>query len=78
MIAGSDLRPVDSILLEVYPSICKIIYLNQKATGFLIQLYKGDKPLFVLKTNEHIITEDMIAKKAQIEVYYYNEKKRPK
>lgn len=78
IIAGSKIHPINSILFEVCPSICKMVYLNEKGTGFLIQLYKGDKPLFALMTNEHIITEDMIAKNAQIEVYYYNEKKRAK
>ena len=70
--------PIDSYLYDVCPSICKIIYHNKVGTGFFIKLYKNDKPLFSLMTNEYIITKNMIEKKEEIEVYYDNQKKRIK
>ena len=72
-IDDSSIHKINSILYKVCPSICKIIFLNKVGTGFFIKLYKGNKPLFLLMTNEHIITKDMIAKKEEIEVYYNNQ-----
>ena len=77
-IDGSNIHQVDSFLYEVCPSICKIIFLNKRGTGFFIKLYKDNKPLFLLMTNEHIIKKEMIEKKEEIEVYYNNQKKRIK
>ena len=77
-IVDSDIHQIDSFLYEVCPSICKIIFLNEIGTGFLIKLYKEDKPSFFLMTNEHIIKKDMIEKKQEIEVYYNNQKNRIK
>ena len=81
-IKGSEIRSIDSCLFEVYPSICKIICPTEKGikkgTGFLIKLYKDNEPLFCLMFNEHIITKELIEKKTNIEVFYYNEKKRIK
>ena len=71
----SNIRPINSCLYDVCPSICKIIFSNTIGTGFFIKLYKSDKQLFLLMTNEHIITKDMIKKKEEIEVYYNNQKK---
>ena len=45
-IVDSDIHQIDSFLYEVCPSICKIIFLNGIGTGFLIKLYKEDKPSF--------------------------------
>ena len=78
LIKDSNIRPINSCLYDVCPSICKIIFSNTIGTGFFIKLYKSDKPLFLLMTNEHIITKDMIKKKEEIEVYYNNQKKRVK
>ena len=82
IITGSKIRSIDSCLFEVCPSICKIVYQIEegikKGTGFLIKLYKGDEPLFCLMTNEHVITKEVIEKKIEIEVFYYNTKKRIK
>ena len=77
-IDGSNIHQIDSFLYEVCPSICKIFVLNKVATGFFIKLYKDNKPLFLLMTNEHIIKKEMIEKKEEIEVYYNNQKKRIK
>ena len=80
IIDGSQIRSIDSCLFEVCPSICKIIYPteegNIKGTGFFIKLYKRNKPLFCLMTNEHVITKEIIEKQIEIEIFYYNGKKR--
>lgn len=76
MTDGSSIHQVNSFLYEVCPSVCKIIISNLIGTGFFIKLYKGDKPLFILMTNEHIIGKAMIEKKEKIEVYYNNQKNR--
>ena len=82
IITGSKIRSIDSCLFEVCPSICKILYPTQKGikkgAGFLIKLYKEDEPLFCLMTNDHIITKEVIEKKTEIEVFYFNGKKRIK
>ena len=65
-IKDSNIRPINSCLYDVCPSICKIIFSNTIGTGFFIKLYKSDKPLFLLMTNEHIITKDMIKKKKKL------------
>ena len=78
LIKDSNIRPINSCLFDVCPSICKIIFSNTIGTGFFIKLYKNDEALFSLMTNEHIITKDMIEKKEEIEVYYNNQKKRIK
>ena len=78
LIKDSKMKSIDSCLLEVCPSICKINFSNTTGTGFLIKLYKNDEPLFSLMTNEHIITKDMIDKKEEIEIFYNNQKKRIK
>ena len=78
LIKDSTMYPIDSYLYDVCPSICKINFSNTTGTGFFIKLYKNDKPLFSLMTNEHIITKDMIEKNEKIEVYYNNQKKRIK
>ena len=67
IIAGSEIRSIDSCLFEVCPSICKILYPTEKGikkgTGFLIKLYKENEPLFCLMTNDHVITKEVIKKK---------------
>ena len=78
LIPGSEMHTVNSCIYEVCRSICKIITPKKVGTGFFIKLYKNDKPLFTLMTNEHIISKDMIEKKETIEVYYDNQKKRIK
>ena len=39
-------------------------------TGFLMELEKENTPFFCLITNEHVIPEDLIENKAEIEILY--------
>ena len=61
--------------VEVYKSICKIITSNQLGTGFFIKLNVGKNPFNFLMTNEHVITQEMIEKKKEVEIKYENQKK---
>ena len=72
---NSEIKKIDLNLLEVLKSVCKIIYQNQVGTGFFIKLYKGDKELLCLMTNEHVIRKEMIESKEIIDVKYNYEKK---
>ena len=73
--ASSQIKEVDLNLTEVCKSICKIIYKNKFGTGFFIKLYKNEKELLCLMTNEHVIEKDMIESKEIIDVKYNCEKK---
>ena len=73
--ASSQIKEVDLNLIEVCKSICKIIYKNKFGTGFFIKLYKNEKELLCLMTNEHVIEKDMIESKEIIDVKYNCEKK---
>jgi len=77
-IDDSSIHQINSFLYDICPSICKIIFFNKVGTGFFIKLYKENKPIFLLMTNEHIIEKEMIENKQEIEVYYDNQKKRIK
>ena len=77
-IDDSSIHQVNSFLYDVFPSICKIRFSNRVGTGFFIKLYKENKPIFLLMTNEHIIKKEMIENKQEIEVYYDNQNKRIK
>ena len=72
-ILGSSIHQIDPFLYQVCPSICKIIFSNKVGTGFFIKLYKSNKLIFLLMTNEHIIKKEMIDNKEEIEVYYNNQ-----
>ena len=72
---NSEIKEIDISLHEVCKSICKIMYKNQFGTGFLIKLYKDEKELYCLMTNEHVITKDIIDSNEIIDVNYYFEKK---
>ena len=74
-ISNSKIKEIDTNLHEVLNSVCKIIYNNNYGTGFLIKLYKQEKELFCLMTNEHVITKEMIEKKETINIKYNYEKK---
>ena len=71
----SPINYIDPNFFDICPSVCKIIYLNLKASGFLISLNLNDRPLLCLMTNEHVITDSMIKKNETIEVKYDNQKK---
>ena len=77
-IDDSSIHQINSFLYDICPSICKIIFFNKVGTGFFIKLYKANKPIFLLMTNEHIIEKEMIENKQEIEVDYDNQKKRIK
>ena len=52
-------------------SICTIIIDSEKiGYGFLIKLYRGDKPFFCLMTNESIINKIKGKSKENIEIIY--------
>ena len=72
-ILGSSIHQIDPFLYQVCPSICKIIFSNKVGKGFFIKLYKSNKLIFLLMTNEHIIKKEMIDNKEEIEVYYNNQ-----
>ena len=72
-ILGSSIHQIDPFLYQVCPSICKIIFSNKVGRGFFIKLYKSNKLIFLLMTNEHIIKKEMIDNKEEIEVYYNNQ-----
>ena len=71
----SEIKEIDKSLNKVCKSICKIIYKNQFATGFFIKLFKEEKELYCLMTNEHVIRKEMIETNENIDVYYDYEDK---
>ena len=75
-IENNKLNEVDINLINVFPSVCKIVFKNTKGTGFLIKLEKENKNLFCLMTNEHVITKEMIERNEIINIYYNNENKK--
>ena len=74
LIKKSGIKEIDLNLHEVLKSICKIIYKKSVGTGFLIKLYKEEKELYCLMTNEHVVTKDMIETNEVIDVIYCYEK----
>ena len=73
--ANSPIKEIDLNLNEICKLICKIIHKNRYGTGFFKKLYKDEKELLCLMTNEHIINKDMIESKEIIDVKYNCEKK---
>ena len=71
----SPIKFIDSNVYDICPSVCKIIYLNKKGSGFLISLNLNGHPLFCLMTNEHVITDSMVKKNETIELKYDFQKK---
>ena len=77
-IAGSKIEEIDLSILGLYKackSVCKILYKisdneYKKGTGFFIKLYKGEKELYCLLSNEHVITKELIEFKAIIDIIY--------
>ena len=72
---NSKITQFDKYLNKVSKSICKIICKNLLGTGFLIKLYKDEKELYCLITNEHVINKKMIESKEIIDVNYKYEEK---
>ena len=71
----SEIKEIDVNLNKSCKSICKIIYQNNFGTGFFIKLYKDEKELLCLMSNEHVIRKDMIESKETINIKYNYEKK---
>ena len=64
------IKEVDLSLYKVIKSVCKIIYENKVGTGFLIKLYKDEKELNCLMSNQHVITKEMIELNKIIDINY--------
>ena len=62
-----------NILMKIGNSICKIKIRNKLGTGFFIKLEKGNKEIYCLMTNEHVIKKTMIKDKETIEIFYENQ-----
>ena len=79
-IPGHEIEKIDLQLHEVCKSICKIhIQDNNRnyfSTGFLIKLFKKDKPFYCLMTNEHVIKNEFIYSKKNVEIFYDYEKQK--
>ena len=71
-IVGSELYHNDISLLQASTSLCKLVTNKKIASGFLIKLFKEQEDFFCLMTNEHIIREDMLAKKENFLFYFDN------
>ena len=69
------IKDVDISFTKVIKSVCKIINENKAGTGFLIKLYKEEKELNCLMSNEHVITKEMIELKKIIGIQYNCEEK---
>ena len=76
-IKDSKLIEIDRVL-EVSGAICRIIINNTIGTGFFMRLEKSNKSFYCLITCEHVIKEEMIDSKNEIEVYYDNQKSKLK
>ena len=72
-IKDSKLIEIDRVL-EVSGGICRIIINNTIGTGFFMRLEKSNKSFYCLITCEHVVEEEMIDSKNEIEVYYDNQK----
>ena len=81
-ISGSNLKKMNKELAHVAKSVCKIIFqynnIMHNGTGFLIKLFNNEEPFFCLMTNAHIIKDEMIDSKIEIEIYYDYENKNKK
>ena len=74
-IKNKPIKEVDISLNKVLKSVCKIIYENKVGTGFLIKLYKDEKELNCIMSNEHVITKEMIELNKIIDIKYNYEEK---
>ena len=74
-IKENPIKEIDIYLNKVLKSVCKIISENKVGTGFLIKLYKDEKELKCLMTNQHIITKEMIELNKIIDIKYKCEEK---
>ena len=71
IISPDNFYILDESIAKTSKSLCKIIVSpNKMSSGFLIQLFKGEKKFYCLITNEHVITKEMIEKKITVDIYY--------
>ena len=57
IISPDNFYTLDESITKASKSLCKIIVSpNKMSSGFLIQLFKGEKKFYCLITNEHVIT----------------------
>ena len=64
IISPEGFHSLDPSITQASKSLCKIIVSsNRMSSGFLIQLFKGQKEFYCLMTNEHVITKKMIEQK---------------
>ena len=60
---------LDQSITRASKSLCKIIVSSGRiSSGFLIQLFKGQKNFYCLMTNEHVITKEIIKQKLTIDI----------
>ena len=68
---------LDANFMKVSKSVCKIeIQIQSKiiiGTGFFLQCWIYQEPFYCLMSNEHIIENDIINNKNDINIYYDNE-----
>ena len=73
-IIGSNILSYDTYnknLNDLQKSIRRIVINNESyGTGFLMKLEKENTPFYCLITNEHVIPEELIETKAEIEILY--------
>ena len=72
---NSELKPIDTNIIKVSPSVCKIITNISNGTGFLILLNRNNNVFFCLMTNEHVITREMVQNEENITIKYDCERK---
>ena len=71
IITPEGFHSLDESIIRASKSVCKIIIPpKEMSSGFLIQLFKGQKEFYCLMTNEHVITKKMIEQKIKIGLYY--------
>ena len=76
-IPKSNLNSIN-VLYDACKSTLKIISSSGLASGFFIELEKKDNPFYCLMSNEHVITNNMIESKEDIDIYYDNQHKKLK
>ena len=76
IISPEGFHSLDESITQTAKSLCKIMgSFNRISSGFLIQLFKGEKEFYCLVTNEHVITKKMIEQKIEINIFYDSQSK---
>ena len=74
----NELHRMDISLVEASKSLCKVITNYEIASGFFIQLFKGEEQFFCLMTCEHAVKREMVEQKQEITILYELEKQMKK